>query len=67
MVPVKSDSIAKVGHDPASKTLKVQFNNGGVYHYAGVSSDAHAALMRANSIGAHFHANIRPKFKATKA
>lgn len=66
MTPVNSDSIAKVGHDPASRTLKVEFNNGGIYHYAGVSADQHAALMRADSIGTHFHQNIRPNFNATK-
>lgn len=66
MIPVKSDSIARVGYEPTSKTLKVQFKNGGIYHYSGVSSDQHAALMRAESIGSHFYANIRPKFKAIK-
>lgn len=66
MTPVKSDSIAKIGHDPSSRTLSVQFNNGGVYRYAGVSADQHAALMRADSIGTHFHSKIRPNFKATK-
>lgn len=66
MTPVKSDSIAAVKHDPASRTLTVQFNNGGVYTYAGVSADQHAALMRADSIGAHFHKNIRPHFPAKK-
>lgn len=66
MTPVKSDSIAAVKHDPASRTLTVKFNNGGVYSYAGVSADQHASLMRADSVGTHFHKNIRPNFKATK-
>jgi KTSC domain len=66
MTPVKSDSIAAVKHDPASRTLTVQFNNGGLYTYADVSADQHASLMRADSIGTHFHKNIRPNFKAKK-
>lgn len=66
MTPVKSDSIAAVKHDPASRTLTVRFTNGGTYCYAGVSAAQHAALMRADSIGAHFHGSIRPNFKAEK-
>lgn len=66
MTPVKSDSIAAVKHDPASRTLTVAFNNGGVYRYAGVSADQHAALMRSGSIGTHFHKHIRPNFPGQK-
>jgi hypothetical protein len=66
MTPVQSDSIAAVKHDPSSRTLTVRFKNGGVYRYAGVSADQHATLMRADSIGTHFHNNIRPNFKAEK-
>lgn len=66
MTPVKSDSIAAVKHDPASRSLTVQFKNGGVYRYAGVSADQHAALMRADSIGTHFHSVIRSNHKAEK-
>lgn len=67
MIPVKSDSIHSIGYDAAAKKLSVQFNNGGVYHYAGVGPEQHARLMAADSIGAHFQKNIRSVFKATKA
>ena len=66
MTPVKSDSLAAVHHDPATKTLTVMFNNDGKYAYSGVSAGDHAALMRAGSIGTHFQQNIRSRFKATK-
>jgi hypothetical protein len=66
MTPVKSDSIAAVKHDPSTRTLTVQFKNGGVYRYAGVSADQHKALMQSDSIGAHFHSKIRPHFGAEK-
>lgn len=66
MTPVKSESIAAIAHDPVTKVLTVQFKNGGVYRYDGVSSDHHAELMRADSIGSHFQKNIRSAFKATK-
>ena len=66
LTPVKSSSIAAIGHEPKSSTLAVQFKNGGLYHYEGVSPQAHAALIGAKSIGAHFGQNFRSGYKATK-
>lgn len=66
MTPVKSSSVAAIGHDPATKTLTVQFNNGGKYAFAGVSAGDHATLMKAKSIGTHFQQSIRNRFKSTK-
>lgn len=66
MTPVKSESLAAVHHDPATKTLTVQFTNGGKYAYQGVSAELHKSLMRADSIGTHFQQNIRSRFKSTK-
>lgn len=66
MTPVKSSSLAAVGHDPVTNTLKVKFNSGETYHFAGVSSDQHAKLMSAPSIGSHFQKNIRGAFVGKK-
>lgn len=66
MTPVTSSNIASVGHDPETKTLAVQFRSGLVYHYAGVSAEAHKALIEAKSIGGHFAQFIRPHYVATK-
>ena len=57
--PVNSSSLASVGHDPETNTLEIEFKNGGVYRYAGVSAEDHAALIGSSSIGAHFHQRIR--------
>ena len=57
--PVKSSNILEVGHDPETSTLEVLYKNGGVYHYSGVDADKHLALMKAPSIGAFIHANIK--------
>jgi len=57
--PVKSSNILEVGHDPETSTLEILFKNGGVYRYAGVDADKHAALMKADSVGAFVHANIK--------
>lgn len=66
MTPVKSDSIAAVKHDPVSRTLTVEFKNGGRYTYADVSAHQHATLMGAESVGMHFQKHIRPHFKSEK-
>jgi hypothetical protein len=65
MQPVKSTSISHVGHDPATSTLSVRFQSGDTYQYKGVSSEQHAKLLAAPSIGAHFQTHVRPKYKGT--
>lgn len=61
LLPVKSSNIAAIGHDPAKSELHVKFKTGATHVYAGVPTDKHKALMAAESIGSHFHANIRDK------
>ncbi len=67
VIPVKSSGLKAIDHDPATKTLTVEFASGARYHYAGVSAQEHAKLMQAESKGAHFAAHIRDKFKAVRA
>jgi hypothetical protein len=55
-----STAIAAVGHDPESSTLHVRFHSGRTYAYPDVSAEAHARLMDAGSMGAHFSKHIRP-------
>lgn len=66
MVPVKSEQLAAIGHDPAREVLAVRFKRGGaVYHYSGVTKQLHAAFVAADSKGAFFARHIRP-LTATK-
>lgn len=58
MQSVTSSQIAAIGHDGKS-TLRVQFNNGGVYDYANVGADLFAKLQGADSVGSFFSANIK--------
>jgi KTSC domain len=75
MTPVKSSNIHAIGYDEGARRLSVQFKRGAeggdTYHYHDVPPDAHAALMAAqpptDSHGKHFAANIKGKFKHTKA
>lgn len=59
---VQSSNITSVGYDPATRELEVHFKSGGRYRYAGVDARTHAALMGAESVGAHFHKHIKSAF-----
>lgn len=65
-VPVKSSNIARVGYEPASKTMEVHFHNGTRYHYHNVPHATHAAFVGAESLGKHFGQHVKPHFKFTK-
>lgn len=58
---VKSSQVKSVGYDHGSNTLAVSFTRGAgtVYHYPGVSAAQHEALVKSDSIGAHFGKHIK--------
>ena len=65
--PIKgSSNISEIGHDAVTNVLEVKFLNGGVFRYHGVDAAKHAALMGADSVGKHFHANIKTQHKHSK-
>jgi hypothetical protein len=57
--PVQSSNLKSVGYEPKTKTLEVEFQNGGVFRYPGVTAARHAALVAARSPGGYFHQHIR--------
>lgn len=62
--PVKSTSIVSVGHD--GDTLEVEFTNGAIHTYAGVTPEQYADLLKAPSIGKHFAQHVRAMFPHTR-
>jgi len=56
---VKSSNLVAVGYDKASSKLEIEFKNGAVYQYDGVSKEEYAGLMDAASQGDYFNQNIR--------
>lgn len=64
LTPVKSSNIAKLGWNDG--VLHVEFSNGGLFSYSGVTNAMYNELLNAKSIGSHFGKHIRPKFKGTK-
>lgn len=57
--PVVSSS---VGYDEQEKMLEIEFRNGGIYRYSGVTKEFFSQFMSANSKGRFFTLKIRGKF-----
>jgi len=45
MVPVTSDSLAAIGYDSPSETLRIKFRNGGLYDYLKVAPEVYQGLL----------------------
>ena len=60
---VDSTAIASVGYDAVARTLEVEFVGGAVYRYVDVPAQEHAALLAADSLGAHMNARIRDRYR----
>jgi KTSC domain len=63
--PVSSSSVASVGFDPETNELEIEFRGGDVYRYL-VPRRVHRELMAADSVGRHFGASIRPRYRGWK-
>jgi hypothetical protein len=57
--PVSSSCIAGVGYDARTRTLEVEYTNGGVYQYLDVGPLAFRRLMRAESHGSVVNSEIK--------
>lgn len=66
LTPIESSMISHVGHDESREVLRVRFVKGSEFDYEGVPKEAFDALMKAKSVGKHFHRFIKPKYDATK-
>lgn len=65
LTPVVSSQIAGIGYHVETQTLAVQFTGkagpGSLYHYANITPEQYAAFAGAESVGAHFIRQIKPK------
>jgi hypothetical protein len=59
--PVSSASVRTVGW--SGGTLEIEFVSGDVYQYYEVPQPEFAALLAAESIGAHVNKHIKPHYK----
>jgi hypothetical protein len=60
--PLQSSCLTSVGYQVGSRTLEVEFRNGGIYLYFDVPPSIHTALMTATSKGRFFATEVRDRF-----
>jgi hypothetical protein len=63
---VNASNIRSVGYDSRNRVLEIEFSNGGISQYTGVSDEVHRRLMNAPSPGSYFHDNIEESFSAKR-
>ena len=63
---VSSNSIGAVGYDERNRVLEVEFNDGRINQYSGVSAEVHRRLMSAPSIVSYFRDNVEESFTAKR-
>ena len=63
---VSSSSIRSVGYDERNRVLEVEFNDGRVSQYSGVSAEVHRRLVSAPSIVSYFRDNVEESFTAKR-
>ena len=63
---VESSAILAVGYDAGSGILEVVFHTGRTYRYFEVPLAAYEALLDAESIGAYFNREIRPRYRGVE-
>ncbi len=66
--PVENSSlISAMGYDASTNTLLLRFKTTGAVHkYSDFTPEEFADFQGADSLGKHFHANIRGKKPSTK-
>lgn len=66
MTPVKSSNVAAVGYDEETRTLRVEFIEGGTYELTGVPKEYYTGLIESPSPGSYYHRNLRDRFHADR-
>ena len=62
----ESISIKEVTYDSATKDMHIVFVSGGKHCFKGVDKDDFDGFKTADSVGKHFHQNVRRKYKSEK-
>jgi len=63
---VNSSKIRAVGYDPKSQTLEVEFSDGRLLAYSGVSPEVHRQFMAAPSATSFFEAKIDENYSSKR-
>ena len=63
---ISSSKIRGVGYDPKSEVLEIEFNDGRVMAYSGVSPEVHRRFMNAPSPVSFFEDKIAEEYPARR-
>lgn len=59
---LSASNIRSAGYDARSRVLEIEFSNGGITQYSGVSEEVYRRLMNAPSPGSYFRDEIEESF-----
>jgi hypothetical protein len=59
---LNASNIRSAGYDSRSRVLEIEFSNGGIFQYSGVSDEVYRRLMNAPSPGSFFRDEIEESF-----
>ena len=62
-IDVSSTNLSRVRYDESSLTLEIEFQGGRVYQYFDVPKHIFEELLRADSKGKFFHAQIKGHYR----
>lgn len=63
---VNASTIRSVGYDAGRQLLEVEFSNGSIVEYSGVSPEVHRRFMNAPSPGSFFQDQIEENFSSKR-
>jgi hypothetical protein len=63
MIQVNSTNLSAIGYDESSRTLRVEFRNGGTYDYYDVPQSEFDGLRNAASHGEYLARNIKGRYR----
>jgi hypothetical protein len=63
---LNASTIRSAGYDARNRVLEIEFSNGGINQYTGVSEEIYRRLMNAPSPGSYFQDQIEESFTAKR-
>ena len=63
MIAVRSSAMTAVGYDPATRRMRIRFEQGHPYDFCGVPPAIHNGLMAALSKGSYYNQHIRDRYQ----
>jgi len=63
---INASNIRSVGYDAGRQLLEIEFSNGSVVQYAGVSPEVHRRFLNAPSPGSFFQDQIEEHFSGKR-